>query len=203
MRVRKASARTTNPQRRPGPSAERRGPLTICAGSGHRSATAPGGPLALDPLGGPRSFVWLLVRLVETEAGARPGEARQGAETGVHAHAGTRLGQREAPRLGPQLPRKGFLALGAGRGIAIAVDPAIADVCLRGQRGLLRGQRQGVRSRGPPLPLRRWLWEGRGRAPLCSLGLEVRVGAQGGGASPAAVWAFGPDCSVLMTGCGL
>lgn len=127
MRVRKASARTTNPQRRPGPSAERRGPLTICAGSGHRSATAPGGPLALDPLGGPRSFVWLLVRLVETEAGARPGEARQGAETGVHAHAGTRLGQREAPRLGSQLPRKGFLALGAGRGIAIAVDPAIAE----------------------------------------------------------------------------
>lgn len=85
------------------------------------------GPLALDPLGGPRSFVWLLVRLVETEAGARPGEARQGAETGVHAHAGTRLGQREAPRLGSQLPRKGFLALGAGRGIAIAVDPAIAE----------------------------------------------------------------------------
>lgn len=127
VRVRKASARTTNPQRRPGPSAERRGPLTICAGSGHRSATAPGGPLALDPLGGPRSFVWLLVRLVETEAGARPGEARQGAETGVHAHAGTRLGQREAPRLGSQLPRKGFLALGAGRGIAIAVDPAIAE----------------------------------------------------------------------------
>lgn len=127
MPVRKASARTTNPQRRPGPSAERRGPLTICAGSGHRSATAPGGPLALDPLGGPRSFVWLLVRLVETEAGARPGEARQGAETGVHAHAGTRLGQREAPRLGSQLPRKGFLALGAGRGIAIAVDPAIAE----------------------------------------------------------------------------
>lgn len=127
MRVRKASARTTNPQRRPGPSAERRGPLTICAGSGHRSATAPGGPLALDPLGGPRSFVWLLVRLVETEAGARPGEARQGAETGVHAHAGTRLGQREAPRLGSQLPRKGFLALGAGRGIAIVVDPAIAE----------------------------------------------------------------------------
>lgn len=127
MRVRKASARTTNPQRRPGPSAERRGPLTICAGSGHRSATAPGGPLALDPLGGPRSFIWLLVRLVETEAGARPGEARQGAETGVHAHAGTRLGQREAPRLGSQLPRKGFLALGAGRGIAIAVDPAIAE----------------------------------------------------------------------------
>lgn len=127
MRVRKASARTTNPQRRPGPSAERRGPLTICAGSGHRSATAPGGPLALDPLGGPRSFVWLLVRLVETEAGACPGEARQGAETGVHAHAGTRLGKREAPRLGPQLPRKGFLALGAGRGIAIAVDPAIAE----------------------------------------------------------------------------
>lgn len=127
MRVRKASARTTNPQRRPGPSVERRGPLTICAGSGHRSATAPGGPLALDPLGGPRSFVWLLVRLVETEAGARPGEARQGAETGVHAHAGTRLGQREAPRLGSQLPRKGFLALGAGRGIAIAVDPAIAE----------------------------------------------------------------------------
>lgn len=127
MRVRKASARTTNPQRRPGPSAERRGPLTICAGSGHRSAMAPGGPLALDPLGGPRSFVWLLVRLVETEAGARPGEARQGAETGVHAHAGTRLGQREAPRLGSQLPRKGFLALGAGRGIAIAVDPAIAE----------------------------------------------------------------------------
>lgn len=127
MRVRKASARTTNPQRRPGPSAERRGPLTICAGSGHRSATAPGGPLALDPLGGLRSFVWLLVRLVETEAGARPGEARQGAETGVHAHAGTRLGQREAPRLGSQLPRKGFLALGAGRGIAIAVDPAIAE----------------------------------------------------------------------------
>lgn len=127
MRVRKASARTTNPQRRPGPSAERRGPLTICAGSGHRSATAPGGPLALDPLGGPRSFVWLLVRLVETEAGARPGEARQGAETGVHAHAGTRLGQREAPRLGSQLPRKGFLALGAGRGIGIAVDPAIAE----------------------------------------------------------------------------
>lgn len=127
MRVRKASARTTNPQRRPGPSAERRGPLTICAGSGHRSATAPGGPLALDPLGELRSFVWLLVRLVETEAGARPGEARQGAETGVHAHAGTRLGQREAPRLGPQLPRKGFLALGAGRGIAIVVDPAIAE----------------------------------------------------------------------------
>lgn len=127
MRVRKASARTTNPQRRPGPSAERRGPLTICAGSGHRSATAPGGPLALDPLGGLRSFVWLLVRLVETEAGARPGEARQGAETGVHAHARTRLGQREAPRLGSQLPRKGFLALGAGRGIAIAVDPAIAE----------------------------------------------------------------------------
>lgn len=127
MWVRKASARTTNPQRRPGPSAERRGPLTICAGSGHRSATAPGGPLALDPLGGLRSFVWLLVRLVETEAGARPGEARQGAETGVHAHAGTRLGQREAPRLGSQLPRKGFLALGAGRGIAIAVDPAIAE----------------------------------------------------------------------------
>lgn len=127
MRVRKASARTTNPQRRPGPSAERRGPLTICAGSGHRSATAPGGPLALDPLGGPRSFIWLLVRLVETEAGARPGEARQGAETGVHAHAGTRLGQREAPQLGSQLPRKGFLALGAGRGIAIAVDPAIAE----------------------------------------------------------------------------
>lgn len=127
MRVRKASARTTNPQRRPGPSAEGRGPLTICAGSGHRSATAPGGPLALDPLGGLRSFVWLLVRLVETEAGARPGEARQGAETGVHAHAGTRLGQREAPRLGSQLPRKGFLALGAGRGIAIAVDPAIAE----------------------------------------------------------------------------
>lgn len=127
MRVQKASTRTTNPQRRPGPSAERRGPLTICAGSGHRSATAPGGPLALDPLGGPRSFVWLLVRLVETEAGARPGEARQGAETGVHAHAGTRLGQREAPRLGSQLPRKGFLALGAGRGIAIAVDPAIAE----------------------------------------------------------------------------
>lgn len=127
MRVRKASARTTNPQRRPGPSAERRGPLTICAGSGHRSATAPGGPLALDPLGGLRSFVWLLVRLVETEAGARPGEARQGAETGVHAHAGTRLGQREAPRLGSQLPRKGFLALGAGRGIGIAVDPAIAE----------------------------------------------------------------------------
>lgn len=127
MRVRKASARTTNPQRRPGPSAERRGPLTICAGSGHRSATAPGGPLALDPLGGPRSFVWLLVRLVETEAGARPGEARQGAETGVHEHARTRLGQREAPRLGSQLPRKGFLALGAGRGIAIAVDPAIAE----------------------------------------------------------------------------
>lgn len=127
MRVRKASARTTNPQRRPGPSAERRGPLTICAGSGHRSATAPGGPLALHPLGGLRSFVWLLVRLVETEAGARPGEARQGAETGVHAHAGTRLGQREAPRLGSQLPRKGFLALGAGRVIAIAVDPAIAE----------------------------------------------------------------------------
>lgn len=127
MWVRKASARTTNPQRRPGPSAERRGPLTICAGSGHRSATAPGGPLALDPLGGLRSFVWLLVRLVETEAGARPGEARQGAETGVHAHAGTRLGQREAPRLGSQLPRKGFLALGAGRGIGIAVDPAIAE----------------------------------------------------------------------------
>lgn len=127
MRVRKASTRTTNPQRRPGPSAERRGPLTICAGSGHRSATAPGGPLALDPLGGPRSFVWLLVRLVETEAGARPGEARQGAEMGVHAHAGTRLGQHEAPRLGSQLPRKGFLALGAGRGIAIAVDPAIAE----------------------------------------------------------------------------
>lgn len=127
MQVRKASTRTTNPQRRPGPSAERRGPLTICAGSGHRSATAPGGPLALDPLGGLRSFVWLLVRLVETEAGARPGEARQGAETGVHAHAGTRLGQREAPRLGSQLPRKGFLALGAGRGIAIAVDPAIAE----------------------------------------------------------------------------
>lgn len=127
MRVRKASARTTNPQRRPGPSAERRGPLTICAGSGHQSATAPGGPLALHPLGGPRSFVWLLVRLVETEAGARPGEARQGAETGVHAHAGTRLGQREAPRLGSQLPRKGFLALGAGRSIAIAVDPAIAQ----------------------------------------------------------------------------
>lgn len=127
MRVRKASARTTNPQRRPGPSAERRGPLTVCAGSGHRSATAPGGPLALDPLGGLRSFVWLLVRLVETEAGARPGEARQGAETGVHAHAGTRLGQREAPRLGSQLPRKGFLALGAGRSIAIAVDPAIAE----------------------------------------------------------------------------
>lgn len=36
-------------------------------------------------------------------------------------------GQREAPQLGSQLPRKGFLALGAGRVIAIAVDPAIAE----------------------------------------------------------------------------
>lgn len=158
MRVRKASTWTTNPQRRPGPSAERRGPLTICAGSGHRSATAPGGPLALDPLGGPRSFVWLLVRLVETEAGARPGEARQGAETGVHAHAGTRLGQREAPRLGSQLPRKGFLALGAGRGIAIAVDPAIAErLSARSERtspwSEARCAEQGASSAPPTLAL--------------------------------------------------
>lgn len=173
MRVRKASARTTNPQRRPGPSAERRGPLTICAGSGHRSATAPGGPLALDPLGGLRSFVWLLVRLVETEAGARPGEARQGAETGVHAHAGTRLGQREAPRLGSQLPRKGFLALGAGRGIAIAVDPAIAraSVCeVRADFSVVRGKVCGAG--GLPCPSDAGSGRAAGELPCVRWGLR-------------------------------
>lgn len=201
MRVRKASARTTNPQRRPGPSAERRGPLTICAGSGHRSATAPGGPLALDPLGGLRSFVWLLVRLVETEAGARPGEARQGAETGVHAHAGTRLGQREAPRLGSQLPRKGFLALGAGRGIAIVVDPAIAErLSARSERTSPWSEARCAEQGASPAPPTLALGGPRESSP-------VFAGARGQGprpgASPAAVWAFGPDCSVLMTGCGL
>lgn len=178
MRVRKASARTTNPQRRPGPSAERRGPLTICAGSGHRSATAPGGPLALDPLGGPRSFVWLLVRLVETEAGARPGEARQGAETGVHAHAGTRLGQREAPRLGSQLPRKGFLALGAGRGIAIAVDPAIAErLSARSERTSPWSEARCAEQGASPAPLTLALGGPRESSP-------VFAGARGQGRRP-------------------
>lgn len=178
MRVRKASARTTNPQRRPGPSAERRGPLTICAGSGHRSATAPGGPLALDPLGGPRSFVWLLVRLVETEAGARPGEPRQGAETGVHAHAGTRLGQREAPRLGSQLPRKGFLALGAGRGIAIAVDPAIAErLSARSERTSPWSEARCAEQGASPAPLTLALGGPRESSP-------VFAGARGQGRRP-------------------
>lgn len=178
MRVRKASARTTNPQRRPGPSAERRGPLTICAGSGHRSATAPGGPLALDPLGGLRSFVWLLVRLVETEAGARPGEARQGAETGVHAHAGTRLGQREAPRLGSQLPRKGFLALGAGRGIAIAVDPAIAErLSARSERTSPWSEARCAEQGASPAPLTLALGGPRESSP-------VFAGARGQGRRP-------------------
>lgn len=104
---------------------------------------------------------------------------------------------------GPSSPGRGFLPWGRGGVLPLRSTLPLPSVCLRGQSGPLRGQRQGVRSRGPPLPLRRWLWEGRGRAPLCSLGLEVRVGAQGGGASPAAVWAFGPDCSMLMTGCGL
>lgn len=179
MRVRKASTRTTNPQRRPGPSAaERRGPLTICAGSGHRSATAPGGPLALDPLGGLRSFVWLLVRLVETEAGARPGEARQGAETGVHAHAGTRLGQREAPRLGSQLPRKGFLALGAGRGIAIAVDPAIAErLSARSERTSPWSEARCAEQGASPAPLTLALGGPRESSP-------VFAGARGQGRRP-------------------
>lgn len=92
-----ACTQTTNPEVEPG----------ALGGAGHRSATAPSVLSRSVPWECRGSLVWLLVRPVETEAGARPGEPRRGAETGVCARAGTRLRTAGGSLIGVPAPQEG------------------------------------------------------------------------------------------------